>query len=785
MPPTGSPRPAFDSPRACRVLLGALLVAATLYKIAAFERAPRFDPHDDTCLFWTESAFHYRYARMVGLGESIPALDRDVQFPEGMRVFREETVVMEYAAGLTFRVARLVAPGLPFHRWLVWFVCAFSSLSIAAAFLAGRALWGSRAAGLVAAFAYGLSPFSFNRLIGNYGREDFALPILFLSFAAFVASLREGPGRRRRFATRGALFLAAGLASWHVSRFYATFFFVALAPIGLALATDREGFARTLRVAVAALLAAGALVPVLREKAFLLSPGFLVAVALLVAAEASWRRGLARGRSIALFAAIAVVLFGAASLFPTGERDYSHVTGLAVEKIRHLGKKPTDPAALPYDARVLWVEAFESPSLASMLIAGSTLLAWGAIALALGARRLAARRLDAAQAFAVVFAFLFTGLYLLLDRFSPFAVFFVAAILPVVLPPSAPRRTAVLALLALTAALQISYDLRFDRDNPWRRSVLATFPPRAPKEIPNFGNNVRLVRWMRRHAPERAVTLTWYPTGPMVLTDTWRPINLHSKFESRALRDKERRMIEALYGDREEDFFRLCSEFQSDLFVYQANLLLDRSSSSSRYMADRMILPTTSPAFLFHYRPEALRHFTLIYQDGFYRVFRVHEEGEEVFPPAPIAYEEMFDPSVLGANPGATFDDRATGRTLGLLLGRINRTQDGVDLVRRQARAQAEAVFREVLRASPDCADALAQLALLVSEAGRTDEARFLISRALTTHPDYPELHTVRGVILERAGLAEEAAAAYRQALEIAPGYDLARRHLARVGRKP
>jgi Flp pilus assembly protein TadD len=71
-----------------------------------------------------------------------------------------------------------------------------------------------------------------------------------------------------------------------------------------------------------------------------------------------------------------------------------------------------------------------------------------------------------------------------------------------------------------------------------------------------------------------------------------------------------------------------------------------------------------------------------------------------------------------------------------------------------------------------------------VSDDGRIDEARLLISRALTTHPDYPELHTVRGVLLEREGRLDEAVAAFREALSIAPGYPTARHHLARLGRR-
>jgi tetratricopeptide (TPR) repeat protein len=767
--------------RWAHILVGALAVAATVYKIAQFERSSRFDPHDETCLFWTESAFHYRYAKMIAEGRPIPALDRDVQFPEGAAPLREFTLGMEYAAGLPYRAIRVVAPWIPFHRWLIWFVCAFSSLSIVAAFVAGRAVWGSTTAALVSAFAYGLSPLSFNRLIGNYGREDFALPILFLSFALFLAALRGGPGRRRH-AAASALLLAAGLAVWHVSRFYATFFFILLAPVALFAALDRDALRRTLRALVAVLLAAGLLLPALKEKAFLASPGFLLALALLATVEIAHRFDLRGRRAAAVYALAATLLLVAGRLLPSAESEYSHVTGLAIEKIRHLGRKPADPARLSYDARTLWVEAFESPTPAAILLTLSTLLAWGAAALALSARALLARRLDAPRALAALFAFFFLALFLLLERFSPFFIFFLAVLLPAVLPAGGAARSAVFAFLTMCALYEASYDLRFDRPNPWRNAVLAAFPPKSQDPVPNFGNNVRLVRWIRGHLPERAVVLTWYPTGPMVIAYTGRPINLHSKFESAALRAKERRMMEALYGG-EDGFYRVCREFQSDYFVYQANLLLDNSTSSSRYMVDRLRLPTTSAAFLFHYRPEALRHFTPIYQDSFFRVFKIHAEGEVVIPPNPIPYEEIFDPAALGAV-GPTFDDAVRERSVGLLFGRLLKTQEGVDLLKRGSRAEAERVFREVLRTSPDAPDPLAQLALLVSDDGRIDEARLLISRALTTHPDYPELHTVRGVLLEREGRLDEAVAAFREALSIAPGYPTARHHLARLGRR-
>jgi len=765
-----------------RLVLLLLVVAATAYKIAAFERSPRFNPIDETCQFWTESAFHYRHARMVADGGLIPALDRAVQFPEGVETYRHLTIGMEYPPGLLYRLVHVVAPGLPFHRWLVWFICAFSSLSIVAAFFTARAAWGSEAAGAVASAAYALSPFSFNRLIGNYGREDFALPILFLSFAAFAESLR-GRAQRRRSAFLAAALLVVGLAVWHVSRFHVLFFFVLLAPAALFLIEDRAGLAKTLRAFVVFLALAAIVLPPLQEKVFLLSPGFIAAVALLATVEIARARALDGRRALLLFAAILIPAATIAGRVSPAEKEYSHVTGLAVEKLRHLGKKPADPERLPYDARVLWVEAFESPQAANALVPLSTLTLWGPLALGLAGARLARRRLGAAPALAFFLAIAYAAQYAFLERFSPFLIFFLALVLPVLLTIGPPARRAIVIALIASVAYEAWYDIRFDRPNPWRSFVLAQFPPKAPEQVPNFGNNERVVRWVRRHTAEDAVILTWYPTGPMIAAYTGRRINLHSKFESSALRNKERRMIEALYSS-EEEFYALCREFESDYFLYQANLLLDASTSSSRYMADRLELPTASAAYRFHFQPDALEHFTLVYQDSFYRLYKLHSEGEIVVPPHPVPYEEIFDPALVAA-PGGAFDDRQTAPLLTRFTSRLVTMKHASDLYRRAGkrpaeRAEVESLAREVLRLSPDCSDALAQLALIASDTNRPEEARFLLSRALTTHPEAPELHMIRGVLLEREGRAADARTAYEDALAIAPGFAPARERLAK-----
>jgi tetratricopeptide (TPR) repeat protein len=270
----------------------------------------------------------------------------------------------------------------------------------------------------------------------------------------------------------------------------------------------------------------------------------------------------------------------------------------------------------------------------------------------------------------------------------------------------------------------------------------------------------------------------------MVLTDTGRPINLHSMFESSALRAKERRMREALYGS-EEDLRSLCDEWKSDYLLYQANLLLDTSTESYRYMADRLRLPATSVAVALHFFPERLRHFALVYQDSYYRLFRVArgeaggQDVEDDEPPLP--YEEIFDPSPLGAL-GDTYPDELTERVLARQSARLTGAERGIAARASGDAREAEALFRRVLSVSRDAVEAEIPLAMLLIEEGRLGEADSLVERSLATRPEYAELRYVRGLVHERRGQRDEAIAAFREALAISPGAAPARERLRALG---
>jgi protein O-GlcNAc transferase len=72
-------------------------------------------------------------------------------------------------------------------------------------------------------------------------------------------------------------------------------------------------------------------------------------------------------------------------------------------------------------------------------------------------------------------------------------------------------------------------------------------------------------------------------------------------------------------------------------------------------------------------------------------------------------------------------------------------------------------------------------LGLLFLEQKRVDEALPLFTKAVELKKDVPAFHNNLGMALEHTGRFGDAAAAYRGALTADPGYEKAKKNLARV----
>ncbi|HUI06350.1 MAG TPA: tetratricopeptide repeat protein [Verrucomicrobiae bacterium] len=118
-----------------------------------------------------------------------------------------------------------------------------------------------------------------------------------------------------------------------------------------------------------------------------------------------------------------------------------------------------------------------------------------------------------------------------------------------------------------------------------------------------------------------------------------------------------------------------------------------------------------------------------------------------------------------------------THRNLGIVLTRAGRVQEAIE------------EFDRSLQLKPDLADAHHNLALALMGLGRTTEAIGQWEQALRINPNFADAHCNLGIALQRAGRMGEAIGHYEQALRIDPDYAEARFNLGvalvRLGRLP
>jgi hypothetical protein len=568
-------------------LVGALCVGHTAFKAAKIFANRTWDAHDETGQFWSEFAFHYRFAKFFAEHPvrdwAALAQDRDVQYPATVNDWAEFTVAMEVPVGVLYR---WLEPAMPFHVWVVWYDCAVSSLALLGLFLLARALWRNDWAGLAAAFLYAALYPSHGRTVKNlFLREDFALPIIVFALWATVAMWRS---EHRRWQVIAALLWLAALASWHLTQFVLAVGVVAtvLVYLGRGETPRRPWF-------VALLLVGGVVVPVLRAKQFYLS---LPMVALVALAVAVWING-GRRKALLVFGATLAGLVTVSWWARTSYGEYAHVYQLFLAKLRFAGVKPADPVLLPWEARVLWEGAFETATAKNF---------WQYLGLALPAFVLAAwcreRRRDVALEAMIVFGALLVPLAWMVVRYFTFLAPAVAVLAAGLAAQPWPWRA---ALAAATL---------------WHWTQLDWQP--LPRQQPTPQEYRPVVTWLNLHTSPRAVVLATIAESPVFWAHTGRPIVLHSKFENEAIRNRYRELLTAIYVG-EEEFYAFACRYGADYFIYDAGFLHE-SRESRRYKADRLgPLPADCAARLMAEQPEKLRWFRLEFVHGRFAVFRV------------------------------------------------------------------------------------------------------------------------------------------------------------------
>ena len=773
--------------------LAAVCAAAFGIKVTNSTAVDRFDPVDGNCYYWSESALRFRHTRLISQEGRIPNPDTRLQYPEGIDIHRYDTVAMEHVYG---RLHRWLFPDVPLHVFLIWAIAAFTTLSVVVCFFAGRALGACGTAAFVGALVYGLCPGSLGRTAGTFLREDFALPMLFGSFACMLACLRR---ERLSVAAPGALLLVGALASWHVSQFFWQIIvvgFCVLLPFYGRRRLPRQTFtAYTVAACLAALL-----LPVLRVKQVAVSMELMLGYALLII---FWilPSGWSRRREFWCSAALIVAFAAGALIIRSLGTIHSHVFDVLWGKLRYLGKLPADPALLSFDAKTYWVSGpFQSPSLDQLISLVSAGLIFSGAGLAVLLWRAWRRQLPADQASVLYFAAVFAVLFILFNRMIVFVVFS-AGLLAAVAWASCPGRwRTAAAVLVVVCAI---FDARRHMDL------------RSKDARPGQDQIADVVGFIREQSGPDDPVLATLELSSVICTYADRPVLIHSFYEAPPLRHKVRRLYTAFFED-EQTLHDVCREYGVRYMVYQNYLGLGMRPGSVAYNVGHVALPTSSAAFAFHFTPKGLHHFTLAHENDEYRIFRVGRSAEDR-PLRPI-YDPRHDVRMFVDGPVPEFltaaHFRAGKRKINAFIAALRRAERSLgarrgaeaiaqygealriaphcaavhcalgDVLEKAGRPdEAQGHYRTALRHDPEHVASLQALAINRAFAGRLDEAISLTKRALELKPDHASSHFNLGLMLWKQGRADEAFESCRRALQLDPDHRDARRLIETIRR--
>ncbi|MCG3150438.1 MAG: hypothetical protein PCFJNLEI_03924 [Verrucomicrobiae bacterium] len=544
----------------CLLLVGVLYAGHVGLKLAKIYNHPTWDAQDEVGQFWSEFAFHYRFAKFFATHADWSELSRDrqVQYPDTIDDWAEFTVAMEVPVGVLYRWLK---PAVPLHVFVVWYGCLVSSLTLFGVFFLARALWRSAGAGVLASVLYATLYPSYGRTVKNlFLREDFAIPLIVFALYFTVCALQD---KRRWQQIGAALFWLAALASWHLTQF------VLAVGVGAAVLVYL-GKGETPRVPwfVLVLTAGSVVIPVLWAKQLYLSPVMCVVYALSLAV---WING-GRKKATLVFAGWLVVFLAASFLLRKSYGEYAHVYQLFFYKLRYLGVKPEDPALLPWEARCLWEGAFNTAPLGewwhSLVWCGP--LAVVGIVAALFERR-SGNQLDSdghrppLQIFAV-FTLMLVPLSWMVVRYFTFLGFAAAVVAAGLMTRRIWWRAAVIVAAG------------------WQVALLNFEPLDRTPVVPD--NYKPLVKWINANTSTNAVFLASIAEAPVFLAHTGRPIILHSKFENWEIRERYRQFLAAVYGTPAE-LVEFCRRYGADYLVFDAGFFIT-AKDSRRYKADKL-----------------------------------------------------------------------------------------------------------------------------------------------------------------------------------------------------
>jgi len=606
------------------------------FKVNMMKQNPGYSDGKDNAMFWSETAYQYRYAKMFADGDpqiwSTLSNDVKLQYPDGVDAWKDYTTFMEPVHGWFYQW--FISKDVPFHIYLMWFVAVFSSLLTLIIYFSVRAIWKSPIYGLLASLAWMLVPASFFRQVSNiYLKEDFSIIFIILFIVFFIISLNK---KKIVYPILGAVSLFIALISWHFSQFM----FLLLAGSFFLVYTFskdiNEHWIKSLTIYSIAGLVAG-LVPVLWNRTFIFSQPMLICYTILLMhyGKKYWAAKFNDKIAVKVLLSFGVLIVLNASnfIFNTHIKEYSHVFSLFWYKLMYLGQAPANPSEIPYDARVFWTGNFEGLT-TNEIYENFRSLWWLLILIpiffliSLFNQNKKKEKILLFIVFigSLLASFMIGRLVIFLAVLTAIAMPFIPYTLSNINEIFTKGKTknssggkSLTALIALASCLIIVYMCYSNYE------VYKVIKPEIKEDVTD---KLAVFNWVKENTPQNAAFLTQISDGPMILLYTDRPVILNSQFENNYIRRRAEEFGNAFFGT-EQQLFDLCKKYKADYLLMNSNMVLPANIGSNRYNACKTEpLNLNTAAAMLQFEPEKMQYFAPVYDNTNYRIVKVLRNNE-------------------------------------------------------------------------------------------------------------------------------------------------------------
>ncbi|MBN2545295.1 MAG: tetratricopeptide repeat protein [Spirochaetes bacterium] len=653
-------------------LLAVIFILNLFIKFNFISKMQTIDLKDEFGFFSTEMAFHFRHFKMVADGNKIPKIDHDIQYPEGLDIVKYETPFMDKVLGTIYRT---FFPNVKQYLFVVYFSIFFYSLIVLLVFFGVKVLFDSDIAGLISAAFYALTPAAIMRNIsGFYSREDIALPFIFLSFIFYIACIKKD---NIIYALIASVSLFISLATWHFTQLYLNVFATGIIVIYYTLKINKQDIPyKNFFILFATVIFSSLLLPILRTILFVFSPAVMILLGITVN-ELLFPINKNKKINLSINIVVLIVCLAGSIFLQRLSGAQTHAFGLLFYKLLTFNQLPENPSMIPFEIRVMWAGNSMGDDFTTVMINFLSVLIIFPIALIILAIDYKKSK-NSLNIILIYFSFVYFILYILINRMSVFAVFFIALALgafALVKTDKVKMISSVALISVLVIHMIFLFTFKYD---PLLQDQ------RVTAEMYNF---------IKDKTDKDAVILSNFETGPGIALYTDRKVNLHSKFESKMIREKVSEYYKTLYSTSENDFYEFCLKNKTSYYVYSTYMALNTEKGGHLYYGDALPLDSQSNVFKFHFKPGSFKHFKLVYQSDMYRIYFVSEKDvinndKEI---KIYSYEPIYNLNNYSTNPDVqllTKEDLNAG---------FNKAYDANNLANTANKAYMEGIYEKAL----------------------------------------------------------------------------------------